>query len=201
MFNHRESILVASWSPSLILWLKVLTWKVSNQGLRCVRRLKFDFEERMIRYWETGTAGSMSSCCIVSLSHTKEIKTASPCDCGSIKARHWIFYLEDFTRNLDCTKSLVRWHIHFIEVERIKKSGWLFGSPRFGVMSLVCDFWNEAWRRSGRGTFERETNDTIYWIDSSNQVLFSLFRYEFSDQSLWKYGHVWNGMVQLEKNM
>ena len=26
-----------------------------------------------------------------------------------------------------------------IEVERIKKSGWLFGSPRFGVMSLVCD--------------------------------------------------------------
>ena len=104
MFNHRESILVASWSPSLILWLKVLTWKVSNQGLRCVRRLTFDFEERMIRYWD-------------------------------------------------------------IEVERIKKSGWLFGSPRSGVMSLVCDF-SKAWRRSGRGTFERETNDTIYWIDS-----------------------------------
>ncbi len=97
-------------------WLKVLTWKVSNQGLRCVRHLKFDFEERMIRFWETGTAGSMSSCCIVTLSCLRmpAFVIAGP---------------EKLIGNLDCTKSLVRYfeHIHFIGVERIKK----FGSPSF----------------------------------------------------------------------
>ena len=178
MFNHRESILVASWSPSLILWLS-----------RCSR------EKSAIKVYDASDAWNeqLLHRFTPTVNHTKEIKTASPCDCGSIKARHWIFYLEDFTWNLDCTKSLVRRHIHFIEVERIKKSG---------VTIWKSKIWSDefsVWFFKGLKTIRKRR----LWkrIDSSNQVLFSLFRYEFSDQSLWKYGHVWNGMVQLEKNM
>lgn len=191
LINHRESILVTSWSPSLILWLKVLTWKVSNQGLRCVRRLKFDFEERMIRYWETGTAGSMSSCCIVSLSHTKEIRTAEPLwlrvhQSLSLELLLGRFHLESWLYQI-ISGIFLTYSLH--------RSG---ANQEIGVTIWKSKIWSDefgVWFLK-RGLKMIRKRHLWKRIDSSNQVLFSLFRYEFSDQSLWKYGHVWNGMVQ-----